>query len=360
MVFQNKIQVLALLETRISGNKAERVIRSLGFDSFFIRDVVGYSASGEEENFTFIYGSPKRPERAALWSGLRNIADRGLDKWAVMGDFNAYLEVSDKQGGADVNWGSMQEFANCLSDCGLSDLGFSGPKFTWKRGALQERIDRLLGNEGWMLSFPNRSISHIHYYGFDHRPLVLKNGNEGYSAGGGWVASKEDFHKEAVEWHHLKFKEDQKKKLNIQRRIRGVDLQLSRGPNESLERLHRDLWQELNKIFIQEEITWFQRSRNNWLAYGDRNSRFFHATTVARNRRNKIMSLKDEQDEWIQDPEALKEMVIGFFKNLYKEECLDAQISNIVNLFPVLDSQEWANIGINPGLEEIRRTIFKM
>ncbi|XP_061376067.1 uncharacterized protein LOC133318127 [Gastrolobium bilobum] len=351
MVFQNKIQVLVLLETRISGSKADRVVRSLGFDNFFIREAVGFSGgiwilwnksmtsisileedhqfvhskitwlnSGIEEYFTFIYGSPRRPKRRVLWEGLRNIAATVEGKWAAMGDFNAYMQEGEKQGGAIVNRESVQDFVTFLSECGLSDPGFSGPKFTWKRGAFQERLDRLVGNEEWFQGFPNRSIFHLHFHGSDHRPIVLRNESKKGDLRGikpfrflaawvindsfgeevdncwenetSWIRAKDKFQRDASAWHHNIFKIEKKRKFKLQRRIKGVDSQLSRGLDEALERLHKDLWFELNTIYIHEELSWFQRSRSNWLAFGDRNSKLFHAATVARTRKNKIGDLK--------------------------------------------------------------------
>ncbi|XP_061370937.1 uncharacterized protein LOC133313564 [Gastrolobium bilobum] len=378
-------QILALLETRISGNKAERVVRSLGFNSFFIREAVGFSggiwilwnksmakvsiieedhqfvhskiqwlSSGVEEMFTFVYGSPRRAERKNLWDSLKRIAASGGGKWAAMGDFNAYLEEGEKMDGSGLCWENMKEFESCLSESGLSDLG---------------------------------AIVHLHFHGSDHRPIILKDGNKNGNLGGfkpfrflaawltntsfeyvvdncwnkeaEWIDAKDKFHNEASIWHNSRFKEEQRRKYLIQKRIKGVDIQLSRGPDEALKRLHRNLWKELNTIYIQEELTWFQRSRCNWLAFGDRNSKFFHASTVSRNRRNKLLALKKDDGIWVEDPEILKLMAIDYFKSLYVEE---NQITNNLcgNQFPVINNLNWRSIGQTPNVEEIKSTIFKM
>ncbi|XP_061357605.1 uncharacterized protein LOC133301903 [Gastrolobium bilobum] len=322
LVYQNKIQVLALIETRISGKKVDSVIRSLGFDSFFRREAVGFSGGiwilwnknitsvnilednhqfvhsklnwlgeAKEEHFTFVYGSPRRIERRKLWDDLRRIGENGVENWAVMGDFNAILEEGEKQGGPGVCCNNIQEFSFCLSDCNLYDLGFSGPSFTWKRDCLQERIDRLVVNEAWHLGFPNRSVYHLLFYGSDHRTILLRDeslvvppvGPKPFRFLAAWLTNEsfrevvedcwknnmewipviDKFHQEATLWHQSSLKEAQKKKRQIQRRLSGVDEQLCRAPDESLERLHRSLWHDLNAIYIQEEITWFQRSRCN-------------------------------------------------------------------------------------------------
>jgi hypothetical protein len=67
--------------------------------------------------------------------------------------------------------------------------------------------------------------------------------------------------------------------------------------NKFLEKLEQNLQQELTLILKQEEAVWFQKSRSQWIKDGDRNTRYYHVKTINRRRRNKIMMLKNEQNE---------------------------------------------------------------
>ncbi|XP_028796894.1 uncharacterized protein LOC114752327 [Neltuma alba] len=169
-----KPDVVVLVEPRISGAKADQVIRKIGYQNSHRVEAVGYSGgiwllwrdhltieivSNHKQfihtyiqranettatAFTAIYGSPNASRREHLWRDLLKLQVSDDEPWLIAGDFNATLAEGDRKGGSRRNQGGCSKFQNFVKEAGLIDLGFSGPKFTWQRGGLLVRLDRAL------------------------------------------------------------------------------------------------------------------------------------------------------------------------------------------------------------------------
>ena len=122
--------IMVIIETRVGGDRAERIIAEFPFDGFYTTDTVGYVgglwllwkkeeveisvlSSIEQEihatmkvcssNLTWIispmYASPCLTERKILWSNLTKVTQLHNLPWLVLGDFNEVLCVEDNYGG---------------------------------------------------------------------------------------------------------------------------------------------------------------------------------------------------------------------------------------------------------------------
>ena len=62
---------------------------------------------------------------------------------------------------------------------------------------------------------------------------------------------------------------------------------------------------------------WALKSRINWMIQSDRNTTFYHMSTLIRRKHNKILNLKDNQGEWITNIHAVMEFVYSSFITLF-------------------------------------------
>ena len=98
--------------------------------------------------------------------------------WIIAGDFNEVLMGDDKFGGRLVNLGRALWFQECLDNCSMIDIGFSGPRYTWSNRRqlsrlIQERIDRVFLNAEWNSLFSEVAIFHLEMTESDHCPVKL-------------------------------------------------------------------------------------------------------------------------------------------------------------------------------------------
>lgn len=139
----------------------------------------------------------------------------------------------------------------------------------------------------------------------------------------------------------------------------GIDRAIDAGGHPNLIRIRRELWKDYDDILRQEELLWYQKSRCRWLNWGDRNTKFFHATTIARRKRNRIEMLKDANGDWISDDERLKDMAVEFYEDLYRDDHMANHVE-LNNLFPSLDETSIRDIHLDLQDWEIKSALFSM
>ena len=170
--------LMVITETRMSGARVDEIIEALPFDGYAVADTIGFTggiwmlwrldlvhvdvlATTEQEIHAFIrvrsqsfswlisaiYVNPRFEERCILWNNLRILANMHDLPWALMGDFNEVLSAEEKYGGNPICQRRVRTIKECMDECSMMDLGFSGPIYTWtnKReldNLIQYRLDR--------------------------------------------------------------------------------------------------------------------------------------------------------------------------------------------------------------------------
>ncbi|CAL1358631.1 unnamed protein product [Linum trigynum] len=96
------------------------------------------------------------------------------------------------------------------------------------------------------------------------------------------------------------------------------------------------LWYTLRSVCTK----WFQRARENWVKFGERNTSYFHHQVNIRRRRNKIEALRDANGTWIDDLNILASFVFEYYANLYTQDESPYEDKLPKGAFPCLTQNE--------------------
>jgi hypothetical protein len=133
------------------------------------------------------------------------------------------------------------------------------------------------------------------------------------------------------------------RKKELEARLRGIQRALEDIDSARLMRLHKELQLEYENILFQEETLWYQKSREQWIKLGSRNTSFFHAQSIIRRKRNKIHGIRLSSGEWCTDPDIMRTEALNFFKDLFCTRQSVSQ-SNNENNISVLDDEAVAEL----------------
>lgn len=398
MINKHKPDIVGLLEPRVSGTHADDICKNIGYENWIRVEAVGFSGgiwifwkkdtqlsviashpqfvlTRIEPNhsppwlFSIVYGSPNSHLRKKLWQDLRLENFDSSRPWISMGDFNSITnenEVYPKDNFANHRCAGINEW---IFDQGLQDMGFMGPKYTWTRGTKQNsfsgaRLDRGLCNLEWKSLFPDALITHLPILQSDHAPLLLdtrinkrQDHCHSFKFQAAWLTHphfKDMVQREwntkkpmetniahmakvLPEWNRKEFGNILRRKNRIIARINGIQRCLNTQPTNGLLKLNIRLKKELDVVLEQEELMWFQRSREEWIKSGDRNTKFYHAATMSRKGKNKIEALKLPNGEWEVDSSRLKHMAVQYFSTLFKADNHDKETEIPTCCFPRLN-----------------------
>ncbi|KAL1149450.1 hypothetical protein V6Z11_A10G191700 [Gossypium hirsutum] len=271
----------------------------------------------------FVYGSPDKQKRRILWNALSHTVPRKYIPWMAIGDFNAILSSDDKKGG-HAKGRRCRFFGNFMDSTLLHDLGFQIPSFTWHRGFPSERLDRAVGNDAWVEAFPNCLITHLPRIKLDHRPLLMKFcytdtcvPNRPFRFLAGWlhhqnfpefvkhnwrfngnlVSTMEELTNKLQEWNKGVYGHITHRKRKLLHKLARIQHALDFSGSNSLSQQEALVRDELEDILHHEEILWKQKSRCEWLNFGDRNTSYFYRRTIMRKKFNKITALRNAEGD---------------------------------------------------------------
>ncbi|KAK8704418.1 hypothetical protein V6N13_048040 [Hibiscus sabdariffa] len=294
---------------------------------------------------TFIYVSPHRSLRQDLWKHLVDLSCSINMSWVVLGDFNATPTFADRHGCSSSSLGIG--FQDMVVVCGLHDLDFSRPHFTWYRGNRSVRLDRCFGNAKWFEKFPRSLLHHLTRMKSDHRPILLAS----------------DEHIPSIRVHSFRYLAGWTLHRDFSSFVRN-------NWNSSLpisEAVHNfttaaTVWnsEELEGLFEQEKLLWKQKSRIDWVNFSDRTTSFFHSKAKARTRKKVVQSLKLSDMDWCSNHDQLRDAATVFFTTLFDIEAGTPPLLLLRGLFPPIPANAHDSLVGLPVELEIKEALFEM
>ncbi|XP_038982901.1 uncharacterized protein LOC120110929 [Phoenix dactylifera] len=304
-----------------------------------------------------VYASTDYRTRRLLWGELSRLLTRGVPTM-VVGDFNCILAPSEKRGGRVYSDSvDRREFREFMNGAGLVDLGFTGPRFTWcnnqsGRSRVWERLDRAIASADWIQRFPSYQVSHLARIASDHCPILISTASSSsyhspFHFEKLWLSYPQSWRIVREAWgmpvqgdamqRVSRRLELTKRRLrrwnrkvvgNIFRRLEEVEGRIAdlQGREDRGGELEEGEMSDLRRylashhsLLHQQETMWRQKSRVQWVKEGDRNTRFFHRSTVIRRQRNMIRSLRVGTSQWVVEDTAVRQVLLDFFRSRWTE-----------------------------------------
>ncbi|XP_062171126.1 uncharacterized protein LOC133876913 [Alnus glutinosa] len=328
---------------------------------------------------------------------LRYLADLNPSPWFVCGDFNEIVSLSEKSSVSRRSRLQMSLFQSTLRGCNLWDLGFKGQKYTWSNGRdgrdlTLERLDRVVANRDWSGVYNVVEVEVLPRYCSDHSPLIISfdpasckpwTKSRRFLFEAGWMKNVE--HRKLVrtawriknpttdKWLVLREKLDSCRGLLKSWARSSVNQEMSnvKKVEEDLQKVQMEgdpknivkekaLKATLDHLLELEDLKWRQRARENWLKYGDRNTKFFHACASHRKCRNYIKDIVDLDGKRWSSHKGVESAFVRFFQWLYRAEC-NVEIEPCINSISPKVTAEMNHQLVAPvSMEEIQLALNQM
>jgi hypothetical protein len=151
------------------------------------------------------------------------------------------------------------------------------------------------------------------------------------------------------------------RKKNIEDRMRKLqEICIDKGYTEDWKKEEIQMTKEWEERCQHEEILWSQKSRIRWLKEGERNTKFFHRTTIARRTHNKILKIRDQDGIERESHKDIENILVNHFHGIAQEPNKDRTkaIQRITEHIPRLVT-EGQNINLNKPIakEEIDQVV---
>eukprot|EP00253_Pinus_taeda_P017843 PITA_17843 len=342
-------------------------------------------------NISNVYFPQDAGSKKALLDTIEALSrNRQHPLWIAAGDFNMITKLEEKVGGRSRLEPEVEHFKDFIQRASLIDLPFCNGTFTWSNHSggkheIASKLDCFLISDNAVHLGGDLTAEILAHSGSDHWPIVLhwqRPGNK----------TKRPFRFEGFWLTHPAFKDfirntwssflppEGTKMFQLQQKLHfikghikqwnretfGNIFDAQREINQELKDLHqeiinaghtettlereRHITSQLEERRKQEEIYWRQKSRIRWLKEGERNTKFFHRTTVQRRMHNQIPFILNQEGTKVEEHEQIEKVLLNHFKQVHQEPLVDRlrAIRKITSNIPKLINEQHNDILMKP------------
>ncbi|KAK1300198.1 hypothetical protein QJS10_CPB13g01119 [Acorus calamus] len=341
---------------------------------------------------TYVYASNSYSDRISLWSTLVSISTAifGMS-WCVGVDFNEVRFGLEKVGGRPIHSRRVRKFNNCLLLCSLEDIKSTGHTLSWsnqQENRIACRLDRILANPQFFAEFSHALIHYLPPGPSDHALLKLKtrpliptgprpfryfemweeHPQFSYVVDAAWKQSfdgsplfqfvkKLSNVKYALKcWNKSTFGGVQSNLSHCREKLESAQSTLHGDPINPNLIMEESIARQGYMVALRAEESFLrQKLRQQWLALGDKNSKFFYSSIKVRSSRNSISCLRGTDGMYCTNPDEIKSSIIQYYKNLLNPE--SGCPVPVLALSNVSQNQN-ATLVNSVTLEEVKQAVF--
>eukprot|EP00253_Pinus_taeda_P007130 PITA_07130 len=377
----------------IAWNTQAIALSNLHASHHIIQEVFHMLGTNIHGNLTNVYFPQDSGSKIALIDTIEALnTNRRHPLWIIGGDFNMITKLEEKIRGRNRMDPYNFHFKDFIQNTSLIDMPFGNGTFTWSnrrasRHQIASKLDCFLIPDNVVHLGGDFSAAILPHTGSNHWPIALQWQRPGNP-------TRRPFRFEELWLMHPSFKDMVKniwttftppegsKMFQLQQKLRFLkghlkqwnretfgniftaqqelnkelsSLQqkiITEGHTEEMLEQERNIHNKLEERQKQEEIYWRQKSRIRWLREGERNTKFFHRTTVQRRMHNSIPFIQTQGGAKIEKHEEIEAEFLNHFAQVHTEPEGDKRlaIERITNNVPKIITEEHNELLLRPIL----------
>eukprot|EP00253_Pinus_taeda_P036190 PITA_36190 len=348
-------------------------------------------------HITNVYFPQKTQQKATILDTISQLnIDRTYPLWVTGGDFNMIASTEEKLGGCCRINRDRSLLKDFVQNNWLIDLPTANGLYSWmnrRKAPLQiaSHLDWFLISDNAIHLGGEFTAHIIPFSGSDHWPIELHWNRPGnnikrpFRFEAFWL-SHPDFNdfinttwqiynpienskmarfqkklkllKEEIKcWNKTTFGNIFKEKEKLLQELKNTQQRIIlEGRSTELAQKEQEMEEKLLERDRQEEVSWRQKSRIRWLKEGEKNTKFFHKTTVQWRMRNQISQVNNAQGVKVETQEEIEQEFLHYFKEMSQEPNInrDEEIDSITRQIPRLIIEEQNTQHLKPiSLQEV-------